>query len=410
MTTMRAEICGLKDGYPVSVTHRPQVITIRAAAVLQGLALVVVPTISTVLTDPNGFDQSAAAYGTLFVPQSILAVLSSFAGAMMTRRFGARATLLTGFAANAAAMALMAASAVLESRHTAAYIVLLCATSCLGIGFALVTPTLNVLAGALEPDARDRAVLIVNALLGGSAAAAPLLLIVFVGLGFWWGLPVACALGMLALIAIGTRVPFGPFGTVATNAKPRLPIRVVLFAGFAFAYGLCEQLNGSWAPIYMTKHLGGSAADGSVALAFFWAVATGFRVVFAAVGRTIAPSVVFCALPFVLAGAFGMLALLPAHTMPSLGIGAFALAGLGISALLPLVLSFCEQSISAAASSATGIVFAVYLVGYGIAAFGVGPLQHQGITLPAMDGAAVGLAFVVAALAFIIVKTTGEHP
>lgn len=362
------------------------------------------------LIDPRGLGLSSASYGTLFVPQSILAVICSFGGAVLTRRFGVRSTLLTGFAANAVAMALMASSALFGSRQGTAYMVLLAATSCLGIGFALVTPTLNVLAATLESDAPDRAVLVVNALLGGSAAAAPLLLIVFVGVGFWWGLPFVCAVGMLALIAAGARISFETRSNVESQATSRLPVRLLLFCAFAFVYGLCEQLNGSWAPIYMTQHLGASLAFGSIALALFWAVATGFRVIFAVFGRVFAPPVVFCALPFVLAAAFAALALLPAHAAPIFGVAAFALAGLGVSALLPLVLSFCERSVPHATSSATGVVFAVYLVGYGIAAFGVGPLQHQGITLPAMDGAAVGLACVVAALAFAIVRSTGEQP
>lgn len=382
---------------------------VRAAATVQGLALVVVPTVSTVLTDPKGLALSAASYGTLFLPQSMLAIAGSFAGAAVTRRFGARSTLIAGFAANALAMALMTASALPALGHIAAYVVLLCATSLLGVGFAFVTPTLNVLAATLEADARDRAVLIVNALLGGSAAAAPVLLIVFVKLGVWWGLPFVCAAGMTALIVGCTRVPFDNGSRPAASAKTQLPFRVLLFAAFAFAYGLCEQLNGSWALIYMTKHLGAAMTSGSVALAAFWAVATGARVGFASLGRTLPPSTVFCILPLVLAAAFAMLAVLPAHAPAVVGIAAFALAGLGISALLPLVLSFCERSIPKAATIATSVVFATYLLGYGVAAFGVGPLQDRGITLPAMDAVAIGLSGVIAALAIAIVKTSGEH-
>lgn len=393
----------------IASTRSSKIAIIRSAAIVQGLALVVIPTVSTVLTDPKGLALSSASYGTLFVPQSILAIVCSFAGAAVTRRFGARSTLMLGFTANAVAMGLMTASALPGFDHTAAYVVLLCATSLLGMGFALVTPTLNVQAGTLESGKRDRAVLIVNALLGGSAAAAPVLLIVFVGLGFWWGLPLVCAAGMVALIVCCTRVPFAGSNKPPASAKTRLPIRVALFAAFAFAYGLCEQLNGSWAPIYMTKHLGASLTLGSVALASFWAVATGARVGFAMLSRTLVPSTVFCALPFVLAAAFATLAAMPAHATAIFGVAAFALAGLGVSALLPLVLSFCERSIPGAATSATSVVFATYLLGYGVAAFGVGPLQNQGITLPAMDAAATGLAGVVAALAFAIVKITGEH-
>jgi predicted MFS family arabinose efflux permease len=159
----------------------------------------------------------------------------------------------------------------------------------------------------------------------------------------------------------------------------------------------------------MTKHLGASLTLGSLALASFWAVATGARVGFAMLSRTLAPSTVFCVLPFVLAAAFAMLAVMPTHAPAIFGVAAFALAGLGISALLPLVLSSCERSIPGAATTATSVVFATYLFGYGVAAFGVGPLQDRGITLPAMDTAAIGLASVVAALAFAIVRVSGDH-
>jgi hypothetical protein len=90
-------------------------------------------------------------------------------------------------------------------------------------------------------------------------------------------------------------------------------------------------------------------------------------------------------------------------------VAAFALAGLGVSALLPLVLSFSERNMPESATSVTSVLFAMYLVGYGAAAFGVGPLQAEGIALPALDVGAVGLACIFAALAFAIVRIVGEQ-
>ena len=113
-------------------------------------------------------------------------------------------------------------------------------------------------------------------------------------------------------------------------------------------------------------------------------------------------------LPFVLALSFAVLALLPVHASGAYGVAAFALAGLGISALLPLVLSLSERAMPGVATEATSIVFASYLIGYGIAAFGVGPLQERGISLPTIDVFGLGIALVVAVLAFIIVKSLGE--
>ncbi len=384
-----------------------RVTLVRVAAFVQGLALVVIATVSTTLTSAKGLGLSDASYGALFVPQSILAVIGSLGGAALQERLGARMTLLAGFAANAIAMGLIVSAARVTRND--AYVVLLMATSFLGIGFSVVTPTLNVLAAKLDPRNADRAGLIVNALLGGSAAIAPLLYVLFVSVGKWWGLPLICAIAMVALFFFALRVSFddtGAGGTARTHTH--LPPRVWLFAAFALVYGIAEQIDGSWAPLYMTHQLGAAATYGSLALTFFWAVATGARVFFALATGVAKPVVVFCILPFVLAGSFAWLALLPSHAPAMLGIGAFALAGLGISALLPLVLSLSERSMPELSATAASVVFASYLVGYGIAAFGVGPLQERGIALSAIEACGIGIALVVSVLATVIARTVGE--
>jgi hypothetical protein len=49
-------------------------------------------------------------------------------------------------------------------------------------------------------------------------------------------------------------------------------------------------------------------------------------------------------------------------------------------------------------------------VGYGIAAFGVGPLQERGIALSAIDVSGLCVTLVVAGLAALIARTVGETP
>ncbi len=56
---------------------------------------------------------------------------------------------------------------------------------------------------------------------------------------------------------------------------------------------------------------------------------------------------------------------------------AFGLAGLGCSALLPLTISFGQEELTAVSAAAAGGVIAFYQLGYGIAAFGVGPLAGR---------------------------------
>src|SRR5262249_37081859 len=82
-------------------------------------------------------------------------------------------------------------------------------------------------------------------------------------------------------------------------------------------------------------------------------------------------------LPFVVAGAFLAISLIPTGN-PYLGILAFALAGLGCSPLLPLTVGFAEEEFTTITASVAGGLIAVYQIGYGIAAFGVGPPAKSG--------------------------------
>ena len=85
-------------------------------------------------------------------------------------------------------------------------------------------------------------------------------------------------------------------------------------------------------------------------------------------------------LPFVLAAAFVAIAALPSGSDVA-GVLAFGLAGLGCSALLPLTISFGQADLVAMSADDRGFVIAAYQLGYGIAAFGAGPLQDAGVTL-----------------------------
>ena len=108
-------------------------------------------------------------------------------------------------------------------------------------------------------------------------------------------------------------------------------------------------------------------------------------------------------LPFVLAVMFVVIAVLPAGK-PAAGILAFALAGFGCSALLPLTISFAQEQLVVMGAAVAGGVIAFYQLGYGIAAFGTGPLVDHGVGLPTLFGFAAIAAVIMGGLSFALAR------
>ena len=136
----------------------------------------------------------------MFVPQTVMAVAAALLGARLGARWGQKRVLLVGLAANLSSMALLVASRFVMEIARGGVRAAARATAFMGIGFGLTVPAINMLAASLFPRRVDVAVLALNALLGLGTALAPVLVAVFVGLGVWWGLPLAVGVLLLALI------------------------------------------------------------------------------------------------------------------------------------------------------------------------------------------------------------------
>jgi predicted MFS family arabinose efflux permease len=154
----------------------------------------------------------------------------------------------------------------------------------------------------------------------------------------------------------------------------------------------------------LTGSVGTSTAIASLALTAFWAMVTVGRVLFAAIERRFPEVRAFQLLPFVAAVALVLIAILPVGS-GALGVLVFGLAGFGCSALLPLTVSFGQKELVAVGASVAGGLIAFYQIGYGLAAFGVGPLQdYAGVSLGAIYGAIAIVAVVAGFLAIVIVR------
>lgn len=391
------------------------VAVVYLAGLLQGLTLVCFPATSSIFTNPHEFNLSSAEYGGLFVPQAALSIIAALLSNKFAQSKSLKSVFLFGLAANLLSMLLLGLSALFIKHPAAAYGILLLATASLGIGFGLTVPSLNNFAALFFPKKIDSALLVLNALLGLGTALAPLLVVIFIKFGFWWGLPALLALLLLALLlyssplALQGKTQNKPSDAHHTQKSP-LPRLFWLFAAFALLYGFLETINGNWATLYMQKNLHTTTGLASLALALFWTMVTVGRIFFSVIARFFSSRSTFCLLPFVIAIAFLIISFLSfgkgvvgVFGKGVVGVLAFGLAGLGCSALLPLIISFGDRAFPTIQTSIAGNLIALYLLGYGIAAFGIGSLQDwAGWGLPTLFGFGTGLAIILGILAFMI--------
>ena len=339
---------------------------------MQGLALVAFPAASAIFTSPAGFHLSSAQYGAMFIPQVTLAIFASAVGPGLAQQLGMRGLLLLGLAADLLAMSLFAASALLIGASSA-FALLCCATAALGFGFGAAVTTLNTLVERLAADRPDAAVLTLNALLGVGTALAPALAALFAALGIWWALPLLTAVFAAALLAsfAASTSALGP--AAAAVAAAGLPRRFWLYAAAALLYGIVETLCGNWATLYLSTQRAVPATYASYALTAFWLMVTLGRVALAGSGRRLPAKWTYVALPVALAMVFQLVA----HADGALiGTLAFGAAGLACSGILPLSISLGGAEFPTRAATLSGELIACYQIGYGVAAFGVGPLRE----------------------------------
>jgi MFS family permease len=387
---------------------KKEITAIYSAGLIQGIALVAFPAASTLFTNPDEFNFSSTAYGSLFIPQVVIAICASAFSMKLSKHYTSKLVFFSGLIANLIAMALLAFSAIVMHEHSLAYGILLIATGFLGLGFGLTVPTLNSMAALLFPEKIDATILKLNALLGLGTALAPIFIALFTGLGFWWGLPLFVIILILPLLLFSQPLKL-PGGNIKTSFKKTraisVPLRFWLFAASALLYGVIETLNGNWVLIYMGKQEHATITVQSFALTAFWGMVTLGRIFFALIEKKLKESKTYQILPFVAAVAFALIAFLPSNS-EFLAVFAFGLAGFGCSALLPLTISLGSLQLKSIATSVSGGVVAFYLIGYGIAAFGVGALQDMAsLSLREIYAMGIAVAFILGAIAFIINET-----
>jgi len=393
-----------------ATASRTEIGLVYIAAVVQGLALVTFPAASSIFTTPDGFGFDSTRYGALFLPQVLLAILASAFAPRLARRWSLRRVLLAGLAGDVVSMTLLALSRLLLGMPDMAFGVLLLATGALGLGFGATVMALNTYAEAFFPKRADRAVLALNALLGLGTALAPVLVAIVVALGAWWLLPVVVACIAVLLFGVAYAQPLRLHVGNADSDRPTslnwvdLPRRFWLYAAAVFAYGIVETLNGNWAMLYLSSERGVSTQGASFALAAFWVMVTVGRVLIALISQLVPARWIYVALPALSLIVFQLASQVQSEAG---GIMVFGLPGLACSGFLPLSISFAGGEFPRLSAVMAGGLIAFYQLGYGVAAFGIGPLQGLfGLSFSTIFAAGSVVAAPIIIIAWLVIRPT----
>jgi hypothetical protein len=148
-----------------------------------------------------------------------------------------------------------------------------------------------------------------------------------------------------------------------------------------------------------------SAGGAAFALAAFWVMVTLGRVFIALISGLVPARWIYAALPVLLLFTFQLASRVQGQTG---GIVALGLAGLACSAFLPLSISFGGKEFPYLSAMVAGELIAFYQLGYGVAAFAIGPLHDPlGLAFSTIFAAGTLVALPLVAIAYFIVR--GGH-
>jgi MFS family permease len=385
-----------------------EIFLIYITGLIQGIVLVTVPAASSILTDPDVFGFSDSAYGALFIPQVIMAVMGALLGPKLSGKRGLKTVYQWGLVFNFCAMALIGASQWFLDNHNLAYFCVLSGTTAVGAGFGTTLPMINVYAERFFPDKSATALTGLHTLLGTGTALAPLIVALLVKQFGWWILPGSALILLAVLLAGSFSLPLKGETSdphkkaVLPEADSLIPAGIWLFIAVVILYGYCETIFANWAIIYLKNDISIPPALASYALTAFWAMVTVGRLLVSVLTISIPAHLMYRTLPIMIAAA--MWAVTKVETNIA-GIILFGFAGLACSAFFPLSFSFAQKRFSSIAETVSGGLMVSYMVGYGLASYGIGKaVELGGFRLGSLYLYSTFIAVGIIILGFILTK------
>lgn len=346
---------------------KPKIATLYLIGLVQGISFTLIPGASAFLTSPEGFDLTSEQYGQLFIPMIILSIFASFFGGAMAKKWGIRRVSIGSGFLNFLSMIIFALSSLYLNDG---FVPLLICLFFLGAGFGANLATLNSYVFEFFPNRPSAALTALHATLGLGTAIGPLLFQFSLQEMHWWIAPLLLAVGYLLLIFF-TWSQFPLNLNLPRSGSSDISKRVWIFAAIALLYGICETAFGNWGILFLKTVRDVPSEMASFSLSLFWASITAGRILVAVLATRLSPHRIYAFISLILI--FSLFVL----DFTSFLFSAFIIAGLGCSAFLPFTVSFGQKQDLCHAEMISGLIMAVYMCGYGLAAYGVGWMQSS---------------------------------
>ena len=351
-----------------------KILSIYLSGFLVGIALVLFPAAGSILTDADFHGFTSTQFGSIFIPQIVLAILTSLSAPKIAEKVGMKTVMLLGLASLFVATTLLGASNwFLEGNID--YWIVMAGTAALGAGFGFTITALNPFAYTLFPGKETSAVTAMHILLGAGTASAALFLNAFVGQGIWYGAPFAISAIVLLMILFTLPITLKlPHSEAEESSNEKIPFKIWLFALAVFLYGACEATLGNWGALFLEKSGGLSVSDAALGLSVFWGFVALGRIAFTFYALRFSTKWVYIIAPFIVAIVFFTL---PQAEGRSLLLAYMAFGGLGMSILFPLSISSATDQFPKYAAIISGVLVAAIQLGTGFSSNVIGYLNER---------------------------------
>lgn len=352
-----------------------KIISVYLSGFLVGVALVLFPAAANLFGDDAFHGFTSAQYGSIYLPQIILAIISSLSAPRIADKIGMKKVLLWGLTSLLLAMLLMMGSNWYLDGNVD-YLIIMLATGFLGAGFGFTITALNPLAYQLFPGKETSAVTAMHIMLGLGTASSALLLNYFLELDLWWVAPavVGGIILFMILFTLPLSITLEKSESTEDVGSSKMPNRIWLYILVVFLYGASEATLGNFGAIFLEKEGGLSLAKASIGLSLFWGGITVGRVLFTFIALKFKTNILYMIAPFVVALVFF---LLPSADSEMLLLASMFIGGMGLSFLFPKSISVATEEFPKYAALISGALVASIQLGTGFSSNVIGVLNKD---------------------------------